>query len=190
MLGGQTLLGVTSAVAFATILAVVSGLVMASASAASHDLYSVITRRKRKAEGERREIGVFRIAAGLIAAISVALAFAFQHENVAFLSALAFSVAASANVPVLLLCLYWRGLTTLGALCGGLFGLITSVTLIILGPSVWARILEHGAPIFPSDYPGLLVAPLALIVAVAVSLLGPKRGDKTRGSGTAPESAA
>lgn len=184
VLGGQPLLGVISAVAFATILAVVAGLVMASASAASHDLYTVITKRR----GEGREIMAFRIAAGLIAAVSVVLAFAFQNENVAFLSALAFAVAASANVPVLLLCLYWRRLTTRGALAGGLFGLVSSVTLIVLGPSVWVRILQHPSPIFPSDYPGLLVAPLALALAVVVSLLDtPERGRK---GGELPEGTA
>lgn len=169
-LGGPTLMGVTSAVAFATILAVVSGLVMASASAASHDLYAVVAKEK----GEGRELVAFRVAAAAIAAVSVVLAFAFQKENVAFLAALAFAVAASANVPVLMLCLYWKRLTTMGALAGGLFGLVTSVTLIVLGPSVWVKILDHPAPIFPSDYPGLLVSPLAFAVAIAVSLVRPE----------------
>lgn len=167
VLGGPMLRGVTSAVAFATILAVVAGLVMASASAASHDLYSMLTKRKDKGN----ELLAFRLSAGLIAAVSVALAFAFQHENVAFLSALAFTVAASANVPVLLLCLYWPRLTTRGALVSGVFGLVTSVGLIVVGPSVWVKILGHEAAIFPSDYPGLLVAPLATLLAIGISLL-------------------
>lgn len=167
ILGGPALRGVISAVAFATILAVVSGLVMASASAASHDLYRVLARKAQDGAGE---ITAFRIAAGLIALVSVLLAFAFQKENVAFLSALAFSVAASANVPVLLLGLYWKPLTTRGALAGGLFGLVTSVVLIVVGPSVWVKILHNAAPLFPSDYPGLLVAPLACLVAVTLSL--------------------
>jgi Na+(H+)/acetate symporter ActP len=75
---------------------------------------------------------------------------------------------------VLLLCLYWPRLTTLGALSGGLFGLVSSVTLIALGPSVWVRILHHAAPLFPSDYPGLLVAPIAFVVAIVVSLARPE----------------
>lgn len=170
VLGGSALRGITSAVAFATILAVVAGLVMASASAASHDLYKMLSKR----EDNGGEITAFRIAAALIAAVSVLLAFAFQHENVAFLSALAFSVAAGANVPVLLLGLYWPKLTTRGALTGGLFGLISSVLLIILGPSVWMRMLDNPASIFPSDYPSLLIAPLALILSVVVSLLDAK----------------
>lgn len=169
VLGGPALRGVTSAVAFATILAVVAGLVIASASAASHDLYAILARKG----GARSELTAFRVSAALMAVVSAALALAFQKENVAFLSALAFSVAASANVPVLILALYWPRLTTRGALAGGLFGLATSVLLIVLGPSVWVKILHHPAPLFPSDYPGLLVAPLALIVAVAVSLSKP-----------------
>jgi cation/acetate symporter len=171
-LGGPPLLGVTSAVAFATILAVVAGLVMASATAASHDLYAVVARAREP--NDRRELAAFRVAAAGIAAVSVLLAFVFQHENVAVLAALAFTVAASANVPVLLLCLYWPRLTTLGALSGGLFGLVSSVTLIALGPSVWVRILHHAAPLFPSDYPGLLVAPIAFVVAIVVSLARPE----------------
>ena len=79
-------------------------------------------------------------------------------------------VAVSANVPVVLLTLYWRGLTTAGALTGGVFGLVTSVVLIVLGPAVWVKVLHHAAPIFPSDYPGLLVMPAAFVVTVAVSL--------------------
>ncbi|HTI67937.1 MAG TPA: cation acetate symporter [Caulobacteraceae bacterium] len=170
-LGGNVLMGIAAAVAFATILAVVAGLVMAIASAASHDLYAVLSRRKDKSEHE--ELLVFRLAAGVMAVVAVALAFAFQHENVAFMSALAFAVAASANFPVLVLILYWPRLTTAGALTGGLVGLISSVALIVIGPAVWVKLLHHAAPIFPSDYPGLLTAPLALIAAILVSLARP-----------------
>ena len=170
-LGGNVLMGIAAAVAFATILAVVAGLVMAIASAASHDLYAVLTGRKDK--NEREELLVFRVAAGVMAVVAVALAFAFQHENVAFMSALAFGVAASANFPVLVLILYWPRLTTAGALSGGVVGLITSVSLIVIGPAVWVKLLHHAAPIFPSDYPGLITAPLAFVVAIAVSLARP-----------------
>lgn len=172
-LGGPILMGITSAVAFATLLAVVAGLVMASASAAAHDLFAMT--RRGKPLDEALELRVFRLAAGGIGAVAVCLAILFQHQNVAFLSALSFAVAASANVPVLFLILYWRRLTVPGALAGGLFGLTSSVTLIILGPSVWVKILGHEAPIFPSDYPALLTMPLALGIAIAVSLFGPQR---------------
>jgi cation/acetate symporter len=166
-LGGPVLMGITSAVAFATILAVVSGLVMATASAASHDIYAVLKRGERD---EKRELNVFRLSAVAAGIVAIALAFAFQQQNVAFMTALAMGVAVSANVPVVLLTLYWRGLTVAGALTGGLFGLVTSVALIVIGPAVWVKVLHHAAPIFPSDYPGLLVMPAAFIVTVAVSL--------------------
>ena len=166
-LGGPLLMGVTSAVAFATILAVVSGLVMATASAASHDLYGVL---KKGPKTEGKELTVFRLAAVGAGIVAILLAFAFQQQNVAFMTALAMGVAVSANVPVVLLTLYWKGLTTAGALTGGLFGLVTSVGLIIIGPAVWVKVLHHAAPIFPSDYPGLLVMPVAFVVTILVSM--------------------
>ena len=170
-LGGPMLMGVTSAVAFATILAVVSGLVMSTASAASHDLYAML----RKQRDEKRELMVFRLSAGGAGIVAILLAFVFQKENVAFMTALAMAVAVSANVPVILLTLYWKRLTTAGALCGGVFGLVASVVLIVLGPAVWVKILHHAAPLFPSDYPGLLVMPAAFVLAVVVSLASPRR---------------
>jgi cation/acetate symporter len=167
-LGGEFLFGVTSAVAFATILAVVSGLVMASASAASHDLFKTLVGGP---VSERTEMMAFRLAAVGIGGIAATFAVAFRNENVAFLTALAFTVAASSTLPILLLTIYWRGLTGAGAVWGGGFGLAASVTLIILGPSVWVKLLGHTSPLFPSDYPSLLVAPLATAVAITVSLL-------------------
>jgi len=163
------LMGVTSAVAFATILAVVSGLVMSTASAASHDLYAML----RKTRDEKRELMVFRLSAGGAGIVAILLAFVFEKENVAFMTALAMAVAVSANVPVILLTLYWRRLTAAGALCGGVFGLVASVVLIVLGPAVWVKILHHPAPLFPSDYPGLLVMPMAFVVCVLASLAIP-----------------
>ena len=172
-LGGPVLMGITSAVAFATILAVVSGLVMATASAVSHDIYAVL--KGNRVKDTREELLAFRVGAALMAVIAVFLAFGFRNENVAFLSALAFAVASSANFPVLILTLYWPRLTTAGALSGGLVGLVASVALIIVGPAVWVKILGHATPIFPSEYPGLLVAPIAFLVCVVVSLIDPKR---------------
>jgi cation/acetate symporter len=179
-LGGEVLMGVTSAVAFATILAVVAGLVMATASAASHDIYAVARGKAKRSEKE--ELLVFRLATVVMAIVSVSLAFAFQHENVAFLTALAFGVAASANFPVLILILYWKRLTTAGALAGGLTGLITSVGLITVGPSVWVKVLHHSAPLFPSDYPALLTAPLAFVAAIVVSLATKPRAQVREGA--------
>ncbi len=183
VLGGEVLMGVTSAITFATILAVVAGLVMASASAASHDLFTVM--RKGAARDEKQELMVFRLAAAGVAVVAIGLAFLFQHENVAFATALAFTVAAGANFPILLLVLYWRRLTVPGALTGGLVGLVGSVGLIAVGPSVWVRLLHNPAPLFPSDYPALLTCPLALITAVVVSLATAPRSQSTTKSASA-----
>lgn len=171
--GGSVLMGVTCAIAFATIIAVVAGVVMAIASAASHDIYAVI--RTQAPHSERAELWAFRIATILSGVVGLALSFVFQHENVSFMIALAMTVAISANVPVLLLTLYWKRLTAQGAFAGICTGLVGSVGLLILGPSIWVKVLGHAAPIFPSDYPGLLVAPLALAAAVLISLTGSPR---------------
>ncbi len=173
-LGGSQLMGVVAAVAFATILAVVSGLVMSMSSAISHDIWSVL--RGGRAQTEKAELMVFRVGAALVSLIAMGLALAFQHYNVAFLTTLAFGIAASSNFPILMLVLYWRRLTVAGALIGGLFGLAASVVLTVLGPAVWVKLLHHPAPLFPSDYPGLLIAPLTFIVAVVSSRLSSVQG--------------
>jgi cation/acetate symporter len=166
--GGQVLLGAFSAVAFATILAVVSGLTIAIASAASHDvLHPGHTGGQRTEDGD---LWLFRVAAILAAVAAVALAIVFQKENVAYLVALAMTVAASTNFPVVILSLYWKKLTPAGALIGGLVGLMVSVALIVLSPGVWVKVLGHPAPLFPSDYPALVSSPLAFLVCWLASL--------------------
>jgi cation/acetate symporter len=172
--GGEYATGIFSAVAFSTILAVVAGLTIASASAVSHDVYRVM-RDHAGAGGERQELRVFRGAAIVVAIVAVMLALLFQHENVASLVALAFAIAASTNFPLLMLVLYWPRLTAAGALTGGLTGLISSVGLIVLGPTVWVNALGHPAALFPSEYPALLTAPLATLAAVVCSLLTASR---------------
>jgi cation/acetate symporter len=167
--GGQALFGVFSAVAFATILAVVSGLTIAIASAASHDVMHPSSPDASRSDAS--ELWLFRIAAIVAAAAAVALAIVFQKENVAYLVALAMTVGASTNFPVIILSLYWRRLTAPGALIGGLVGLFTSVGLIVLSPAVWVRVLHHPAPIFPADYPALVSSPLAFLVCWIASLV-------------------
>lgn len=169
VLGGSSLFGIVSGVAFATILAVVAGLTIAAASATSHDI--IATLRRGRAMSERVEIRVFRVATVVIALSSVALAILFQRQNVAFLAALAFAIAASTNFPVLLLALYWPRMTAAGALAGGSVGLVSSVALIVGGPAVWVQTFGNERPLFPSDYPTLVTAPLAFLVCVAVSLM-------------------
>jgi cation/acetate symporter len=165
--GGPWLFGAFSGVVLATILAVVAGLTIAIATAASHDLVAA----SRKVS-ERAELWVFRLAAVLVAACAVGLALVFERENVAILVALAFVVAASSTFPVLILAIYWGGLSAIGALAGGIVGLVASVALIIMGPAVWVSALGHEAPLFPSDYPTLLTMPLAFMVTIIASKLG------------------
>ncbi|MGI4793019.1 MAG: sodium:solute symporter family transporter [Janthinobacterium lividum] len=168
-LGGDLLLGFVSAVAFATILAVVAGLTLAGASAVSHDLYANII-CKGQADG-RREVRVSKIATVVLGVIAVGLGIGFRNQNIAYLVALAISVAASSNFPLLLLAIYWRGLTTRGAVLGGSAGLVGSVALTVLGPAVWVKVLGYAAPIVALDPPTLITMPLAFIVAIGVSLL-------------------
>ncbi|MEQ8514640.1 MAG: cation acetate symporter, partial [Chromatocurvus sp.] len=166
-MGGDILTGFMSAVTFATILAVVAGLTVAGAAAISHDLYAeVLCRGQPSAKMELRLTRLTTLAIGLIA---VALGILFQRENVAFIATMPMVVAASVNFPILLLCLYWSGLTTRGAVSGALAGLISSVGLIIIGPQVWVSVLGFERAIFPYDYPALFTLPLALVVMWWVS---------------------
>ena len=114
---------------------------------------------------------VTKIATLGIGAVAIGLGILFKGQNIAFLVALAFGIAASANFPILLLSMYWKGLTTRGALCGGLAGLISSVGLVILSPAVWKAVLGHPAAIYPYDHPALFSMPLAFIVSFVVSKL-------------------
>jgi cation/acetate symporter len=165
--GGDILLGFLSAVAFATILAVVSGLALAGASAISHDIYSrVIMKGKATEKAELRMSKFATIGLGIVA---VLLGLAFEKMNVAFMVALAFGVAASANFPVLILSMYWKGLTTRGALAGGYLGLFSAVTLVVLSKSVWVDVFGNAAPLFPYTQPALFSMPLAFLAAIVVS---------------------
>ncbi len=160
LLGGNAFLGFISAVAFATILAVVSGLTLSGASAISHDLYSNVINTKASDE---QIVKISRITVIVIGIIGVSLGIAFEKENIAYMVGLAFAIAASANFPILFLSIYWRGLTTKGAFLGGLVGLITAVTLVITGPNVWVNILGNKEAIFPYKYPALFSVTIAFI---------------------------
>ena len=165
--GGDMLLGFLSAVAFATILAVVSGLALAGASAIAHDIYSrVIMKGTASEEAELRMSKFATIGLGIVA---VLLGLAFEKMNVAFMVALAFGVAASANFPVLILSMYWKGLTTRGAIAGGYAGLFSAVTLVVLSKSVWVTVFGYDEPIFPYTQPALFSMPLAFLVTFVVS---------------------
>ncbi len=160
-IGGDIFLGFISAVAFATILAVVAGLTLAGAAALSHDLYASVFRRGRASE--REEIRVSRAATLVLGAIAILLGILFEKQNVAFMVSLAFAIAASVNFPVLVLAMYWRGMTTRGATLGGLVGLGSSAGLTLLGPTIWVDILGHAEPVFPYAYPTLISMPAAFL---------------------------
>lgn len=166
--GGNFLLGFMSAVAFATILAVVSGLALAGASAVSHDLYANVFRKGKVSE--RSEMRMSKAATLVIGLLAVCLGIVFEKMNIAFITALAFGVAASANFPVLFLSISWKGLTTRGALWGGFSGLILAVVLVVLSPEVWKNVLGHPQAIFPYDHPALFSMPVAFLICFVVSI--------------------
>ncbi|WP_227247110.1 cation acetate symporter [Paraburkholderia caribensis] len=158
-MGGDLVLGFLSAVAFATILAVVAGLTMAGTSAISHDLYAMVIKRNRADHAKEKRVS--RIASIAIAGVAIVLGIVFKDQNVAFLVALTFSVAASVNFPILTLAIYWKGLTTRGALMGGIAGLVSAVGLVVLSPAVWVKVLGHATPVFPYDYPAIISMSIA-----------------------------
>ncbi len=159
--GGSLFLGFISAVAFATILAVVAGLTLAGASAVSHDLYACVI-KKGKAN-EKDELRVSKITTLALGVLAIGLGILFEKQNIAFMVGLAFSIAASCNFPVLFLSMYWKKLTTRGAMIGGWLGLATAVALTVLGPTVWVQILGNATPVYPYEYPALF----SMLVAFA-----------------------
>jgi cation/acetate symporter len=171
VLGGTGFLGFISAVAFATILAVVAGLTLAGAAAISHDLWGHVVRR-----GEitpREQLRVARGATIGLAVLAIVLGIAFKGQNVAFMVGLAFAIAASANFPALLLAMTWRRFTTAGAVASMVTGTVTTLTLITLSPTVWTDLLKLGPAIVPLKNPGIITVPLAFAVAIVVSLVWP-----------------
>jgi cation/acetate symporter len=166
--GGDVFLGFLSAVAFATILAVVSGLALAGASAISHDLYARVI--KKGTATSEQEMKVTKGASVVIGLLAIVLGILFKDQNVAFLVALTFGVAASVNFPVLILSMYWKGLTTRGALWGGIAGLASAVGLVILSPAVWVKVLGNAQAIFPYDHPAIISMTAAFVVTWLASV--------------------
>ncbi len=174
--GGSLFLGFISAVAFATILAVVAGLTLAGASAVSHDLYASVFARGRASE--MQEVRVSRIATVVLGIVAIALGILFEQQNIAFMVGLAFAIAASCNFPILFLSMYWKRLTTRGAFFGGFLGLITAVVLVILSPTVWVAVLGYPTPIFPYKEPALFSMTVAFAGIWLFSLLDHSRTAK------------
>ncbi|WP_313515711.1 cation acetate symporter [Pseudomonas sp.] len=167
--GGNMLLGFLSAVTFATILAVVSGLALAGASAIAHDLYARVI--KKGTASEVQELRVTKFATLGLGLVAIGLGIVFENTNVAFMVALAFGIAASANFPVLFLSMFWRGLTTRGALAGGYLGLFSAMTFVVLSKLVWVDVFHFAEPLFPYTQPALFSMPLAFLAAYVFSKL-------------------
>jgi cation/acetate symporter len=169
--GGNVFLGFISAVAFATILAVVAGLTLSGASAVSHDLYAtVIKKGKADSASELRISKMTTIALGVLA---VALGIVFEKQNIAFMVSLAFAIAASANFPVLFMSVLWKDCTTRGAVIGGFLGLISSVGLTVVSPSVWEATLGNpkGSALFPYTSPALFSMTIGFVGIWLFSIL-------------------
>ena len=168
-IGGNIFLGFISAVAFATILAVVSGLTLAGASAVSHDLYANVFARGRVDEITEMKVSKYStIALGILAII---LGIAFEKQNIAFMVGLAFAIAASANFPILFLSMFWGKLTTKGAVWGGGLGLLTAIVLVVLSKAVWVDILGYKTAIYPYGNPAIFSVTIAFLGIWVFSLM-------------------
>ncbi|GGB57135.1 sodium/solute symporter [Virgibacillus dakarensis] len=164
-LGGEILFAFISAVAFATILAVVAGLVLSGASAFAHDLYGQIFKKGKASDKE--QMMAARYAALAVSVLAIILALFAQNLNVAFLVSLAFCIAASANLPVILYTVYWKKFNTAGAITAMLSGLLSALILVSVSPSVFSPVegaaLFVGEPIFPLANPALVSVPLGFL---------------------------
>ncbi|MFM2043896.1 MAG: cation acetate symporter [Pseudomonadota bacterium] len=167
--GGSLFLGFISAVAFATILAVVAGLTLSGASAVSHDLYASVIARGRTTEA--KEVRISKISAICIGLVAIALGYVFEKQNIAFMVGLAFSVAASTNFPVLVMSIFWKGTTTRGALVGGFLGLVSAVGMVLLSKAVWVTTFGFEKALFPYDNPALFSMTIAFFSIWLVSRL-------------------
>ncbi len=169
--GGNVFFGFISAVAFATILAVVAGLTLSGASAVSHDIYATVI-KNGKADSAA-ELKVSRITTVVLGVVAVALGIAFEKQNIAFMVSLAFAIAASANFPVLFMAVLWKDCTTKGAVIGGFMGLISSVGLTVVSPSVWEATLGYpkGSALFPYTSPALFSMTIGFVGIWLFSIL-------------------
>ena len=169
VIGGDLFLGFISAVAFATILAVVAGLAISGAGAISHDLFVNVC--KGGVCDSKLEMKVTKIATIGIGILAIFLGIIFEKQNVAFTVGLAFAIAASVNFPILLLSIYWKDLTTKGAFYGGIIGLIFVVVLVVLSPNIWVKSFGFEIAIFPYDHPAIFSMPLTFILIYIISKL-------------------
>ncbi|MDQ9095925.1 solute symporter family protein [Bacillus licheniformis] len=174
-LGGDFLFAFVSAIAFATILAVVTGLVLSAASAFAHDIYSQIIRKG--AATEKEQMIAARWASIGVSVLSILLAVFAQSLNVAFLVSLAFAVAASANLPLIIFTVFWKRFNAAGALAGSLTGLLSALILVSISPSVWdpaGNTIFVGDPLIPLSNPGIISIPLGFLGAYLGTILSSK----------------
>jgi cation/acetate symporter len=178
-LGGVVLLGVISAVAFATILAVVAGLTITASASFAHDIYASVVKKGQVSEDE--QVRVSRITAVVLGIFAIGLGILANGQNVAFLVALAFAIAAAANLPTIVFSLYWARFNTRGALWSMYGGLISTLVLIVLSPAVsgakTAMIPSLDFDWFPLANPGIVSIPLAFILGIIGTLTSSERGD-------------
>jgi len=178
-IGGDMLFAFISAVAFATILAVVAGLVLTAASAFAHDFYNEILRKGKASE--KQQVSMARWAAIGVSIISIILALGAQTLNVAFLVSLAFAVAASANLPVIIYTIYWKRFNTTGAVWAMVVGLISAVGLVLISPNVFSpeagKAIFVGNPIFPYTTPGIVSIPLGFIAGYLGTIFSSQKAD-------------
>ena len=169
--GGNVFLGFISAVAFATILAVVAGLTLSGASAVSHDLYATVIKKGNADSAD--ELRVSKLTTIVLGIIAVALGIVFEKQNIAFMVSLAFAIAASANFPVLLMSVLWKDCTTRGAVIGGFLGLASSVLLTVVSPAVWEVTLGNpkGSALFPYASPALFSMTIGFVAIWLFSIL-------------------
>jgi cation/acetate symporter len=169
--GGNVFFGFISAVAFATILAVVAGLTLSGASAVSHDIYATVI-KKGNADSDS-ELKVSRMTTLALGVVAVGLGIAFEKQNIAFMVSLAFAIAASANFPVLFMSVLWKDCTTKGAVIGGFLGLASSVVLTVVSPSVWEATLGNpkGSAWFPYSSPALFSMTIGFVGVWLFSVL-------------------
>lgn len=166
--GGDIFLGFISAVAFATIIAVVAGLTLSGAAAVSHEIYAMVL-KNGKADPVK-ELKVSRITTLALGAVAIVLGIAFENQNVAFMVSLAFAVAASGNFPVLLLGLMWKRCTTRGAFWGGMAGVVSAVGLTVLSPAIWVQVFGNAEAIFPYSSPALFSMTIAFVTIWFLSI--------------------
>ena len=177
--GGSLLLGFLAAVTFATIVAVVAGLALAGAASISHDLYACVIAKGRATE--RQQMRISKLSILVLGVLSILLGIIFEHQNVAFMVGLAFAIAASANFPVLVLSVSWRGCTTRGAVVGGFTGLTIATVWVILSKTVWVDVFGFAEAITPFPNPGMFSIPLAFLAIWFFSITDKTaRADKER----------